>query len=1306
MPTFRNTFLGGKMSKDIDERLLKDGVYRDALNIRLANSEGSDVGAIEKSYANKIVSDISIGSNVATIGTYEDEFEEKIYSLLKSDSGCYLVEFDINTETTTFVLTDTRIIGERVLDLNEDYLVTGIVLIIDTDNNNRLLCFTDNYTQPKCVNIERAKTYAENGFDEAMVLLIKKPPLDAPTIVLGDTGEEENNIEEKFLQFSYRYKYLDGEYSALAPFSEIAFKAKVFEYDYAVGTNKSMINQYNKVDITIQTGSNLVTDIEVVFKESGNNTIYLIETFNKENKIWVDSTLLIPIFVSFEFTNNKIYRVLPEKELFRLYDNVPLKAKAQDLIENRLVYANYTENYDLNNCDGSKTNIDLSLTKISTAITPGVATKSLKTNRELEICPAYVDAYGRMTTPLSSENNTIFIPHSDSLNQNKIQVTLKHKAPCFAKKYRFFIKQTKGEYQTIVPNLFYQDGAYTWVKLDKKDIDKCKEGDALIIKADVSGVVPNLKYTEILEIKDQERNFLEDSSETALMQQPGLYYKLYANNFNLRFGEANIHLSVTHDESKYKGTFFRDEANYVEPAVFYGSSGQDDLVAGLVYNPLDNSDKRVRIKIFDLGDNITTWNTYQFSLDDGTNWDDNIVDNISVGYPITIATPQVIADGLTIEFASNWGHEIDDYWVISCKGDGSDHFLDTDNYSYFEPTRAYGVYEGVDGDTIYGNAAISFYYKERGDGNADTFDESFTSSRSYSNIEEWWFGDDVKAKIELNATDIRFCRGYINQDGEELTFYQDLSYPVCMVVRSDSVANNQLDDEAKINTRFDVKQLSDPIIFETKPIDFNTDIYYEIGRTYDIDANQNHLGFDVNDTNQDVGIDAEIILPVFNCFSWGNAFESYRIKDKFNSKTLFIDTRPSTTVQDYRQNKRIASLTWSKPYEQTTNYNGLNEFNLALINFKDIDDKYGSIQKLVSYDTDVDVWQEDKVHKALYNKSVLYNQDGSSNLEKSNEVIGGVIAYAGEYGISKHPESLTKYGNYTYWWDEKRGAVLRKGQSGIEVISNFGMKDWFKDVARNNTGFVMGGYDPYFNQYIISLNGYTVTFDEKVKGWTSFHSYIPDAISRVNNRLFTVKDGNIWKHNESGVNNFYGVQYASKVETILNDASFEDSIFKTIVTESKGSWKALLKTNYTNSTIEKSEFNQRESRWFAYIRKNEDKKDLRGVTQGIGFITSITDNVITYNEIPGSINIGDELYQLNGENKELIGTIEDITGNTLLIGTYDTTPTNGLFSFSKKDNRIEGSEVRGYVMHVTLEDDSTEENELFAISSNVVKSYL
>jgi hypothetical protein len=47
MPEFIHNFTKGKMNKDLDERLVPNGEYRDALNLDLANSEGSNVGALQ-----------------------------------------------------------------------------------------------------------------------------------------------------------------------------------------------------------------------------------------------------------------------------------------------------------------------------------------------------------------------------------------------------------------------------------------------------------------------------------------------------------------------------------------------------------------------------------------------------------------------------------------------------------------------------------------------------------------------------------------------------------------------------------------------------------------------------------------------------------------------------------------------------------------------------------------------------------------------------------------------------------------------------------------------------------------------------------------------------------------------------------------------------------------------------------------------------------------------------------------------------------------------------------------------------------
>jgi hypothetical protein len=242
---------------------------------------------------------------------------------------------------------------------------------------------------------------------------------------------------------------------------------------------------------------------------------------------------------------------------------------------------------------------------------------------------------------------------------------------------------------------------------------------------------------------------------------------------------------------------------------------------------------------------------------------------------------------------------------------------------------------------------------------------------------------------------------------------------------------------------------------------------------------------------------------------------------------------------------------------------------------------------------------------------------------------------------------------------------------------------------------------------------YTLTFSEDAKGWTSFWSFIPDAMVKLGNTFYTIKNGQLFRHNEdTGVqNNFYGVQYTSKIKTLFNEANAEDKIFKTIVLETNDHWEVKVATNYSASTIKATEFNKRESRYFSHIRKNEDPNDLHGNTaQGIGTIASLVDNapVITvfFTAMPSFVNVGDSLYQLNGNAKELIGEITASTESSLTVGNALITPLTGLFCFSKKNARIEGSEIRGYYMEIELENTNTEKVELFAVNTNVVKSYL
>ncbi len=1046
MAESKHTFLGGRMDKDTDSRLIEKGLYRDALNMRAGKSSGSDIGAIENELSNKKLTNLEFGTNPVTIGMYADTAEEKIYWFVASDGGAsYVVEHSMRTSITTKVLSETT---SGVLNFSKDNLITGVNLVVDTDEERRLLYWTDGINSPKGINIERAKGYAVNGFVEADVTVIKAAPLYPPAINLGTTSDgTENNLEEKFIRFSYRYKYLDGEYSAIAPFSNVAFNPKPFSYDYAVSTNVSMVNAYNKVSIGFNSGDKRVTDVEVIFKESGSNTLFLIDRYNKEDKGWGDSQA-----VSIEFFNNKIRKALSENEVFRLFDAVPLTAKAQEIIGNRLVYGNYTEGMDIADSDGD-INVDFSLTAIATTISNQTGTPSLKSNRDYEIGIAYTDSQGRMTPVLTSEHNTIAIPNSDSPKQNQIQVSMDSKAPAEATHFRFFLKQTREDYESIVPTLFYEDGVYVWIKLEGDEDNKVTEGDFLYVKADSQEILSNIVQTRVLEIKAQPKDFLENTES----QESGNYMRIKPSNFRIDEDDFTLYTFEGYDNSSNSyDNPIRSNTNYIEEPVYYGTQTSNDLTVSGTFS--SSEDLRFLIEIVALG----TPDTFRHSIDNGDNWSPNTA--------ITGAA-QLLSNGVSITFGSTTGHAVDDEWVVSAKSSVDD------NFGGREETKAYGIFKSLDAtivnetDIIEGGARIKIVYDEYGD-TTQKVERDYVSTRRYANLEEWFFRDNIIDDIGgvINESRIWFRRGNVGTTGNANYITIDSTGEMCMIIESAGTQNNGLDERAKVKTELEIFQSEQAIIFETVPLLNDGALFFEIGRTYEV-VDGYHTSTNAGDSNQSNGVAGVFTLDTFNCFSWGNAFESYKIKDLFNAKAMKIDSRASDSLEDYGKSIRIASLTYSNVYEQTTNYNGLNEFNLANINFFELDDKYKSIQKLHSKDTDLTVFQEDKVLRLPYQKDVLFDATGTGTVRQSTSVLGTPIPYLGEFGISLNPESFAVYGNSIYFTDVRRGVVMRLNRNGLIPISEIGMRDYFRDSFRDlSETKKIGAMDLYNKQYVLHVD--------------------------------------------------------------------------------------------------------------------------------------------------------------------------------------------------------------------------------------------
>ena len=152
-----NNFIKGRMNKDLDDRLLPVGEYRNAVNAQISRSEGENVGALENTLGNSLVADYRTLTGVAdlvSIGYLTDEVNNRIFSFLTDNTASayqhtgnnnhYIYVYDALAQTSTELVTGA------FLNFSTLYPITGINIIED------LLFWTDNRNQPRKINVDLA----------------------------------------------------------------------------------------------------------------------------------------------------------------------------------------------------------------------------------------------------------------------------------------------------------------------------------------------------------------------------------------------------------------------------------------------------------------------------------------------------------------------------------------------------------------------------------------------------------------------------------------------------------------------------------------------------------------------------------------------------------------------------------------------------------------------------------------------------------------------------------------------------------------------------------------------------------------------------------------------------------------------------------------------------------------------------------------------------------------------------------------------------------------------------------------------
>jgi hypothetical protein len=574
MAKISNNFIKGRMNKDLDDRLIPVGEYRNAMNAQVSKSEGQNVGALENVLGNIKIADfrtLTSTNDLKSIGYFADEINNIVYVFLTNNTGStydpskkhFLYSYNTLTGTTT------QLLQGAFLNFSTQNPMIGVNLLED------LLFFTDNRNQPRVINVNsafsnaqglkdfytnedqisvakyypykpievyRTATDATDAFETTMLDVTSKaypnggtgningtvgsatnsidlisstiqgdiippytgstgatvayidpttgkltptaatvqafnysqgsgnnPPTSRVTLSSNIGPFSEANVElvfnynkyydhefngdkdflrDKFIRFSYRYKFENNEYSIMAPFTQECFIPKKDGYFmYKVTGNRTdappleiqdeedtyrstivefMENKVDKIILRIPPPVNMlgqdvlkgslsnmrISEVDILYKESDGLAVNVVESVpvstvqsgykyafvngavtnstsvtidglsgvtgseikvgdivrgtgivgnptvvstNNVNNVVLSSAQSLAdntrldfgdqYYFEYAYQSQKPYKVLPDSEITRTYDKIPVKAFGQEIISNRVVYANYQDKH-------------------------------------------------------------------------------------------------------------------------------------------------------------------------------------------------------------------------------------------------------------------------------------------------------------------------------------------------------------------------------------------------------------------------------------------------------------------------------------------------------------------------------------------------------------------------------------------------------------------------------------------------------------------------------------------------------------------------------------------------------------------------------------------------------------------------------------------------------------------------------------------------------------------------------------------------------------------------------------------------
>ena len=1071
----------------------------------------------------------SVLSGVPLIGSYATDFPFGNFSL--ATAGEFITAQTAYVEATNLYVKISPIFADQI-NLFDTITITGATTatsvkfeVVELPNEEANI---DYYTLHLIGSIPTSYTDVpvDNVVSEAWIATL---------------DNRSDLYSDDFIRFAYRYKYVDGETSCISPYSNPAFIPSTYSFSPKDGFNLGMENKIKDIKIRDYIEPNIpkdVVEVELIFKTQTSENFYSFNTIKRKTNIPYSISRLYTVNYDYDYFNSEDIIIkeklsgttIPSDQVVRVFDGVPLKAKAQEIQANRLMFANYTTDYDL--LDHSNTRLSPNISSWVDSIPASFDANFTSTNvawaTTLDTDPTNYQAGSS-----SDWDNSIYI--------NSIQGTIR----------ALYLSSEISDTGNNFSNDIYTapiNGSYVFSGgasqvgrsvSNANGVYPC-EVKLIILKVDNTGAPIQL----FLPPTGMPQSEWSTSAASAVIpsttitlnagENVGLFVisKLPPNDETGPLLQYGTHLvsspylvvkqapSIVGDLATVQGKpSIKSSRSYDVGVVYRDDLGRESTVVISEDQSFYASKSRSKFsnRLWAAANhNAPNWaKTYKFFIKEDSKKFYNIVmeaaylsvfqDYVYLVFNNVDKDKVTTGDYLILKKKNNSNESVlfDEarYRVVSIIGESSLGTMtgDADLPATITATQTEGE----------GRFFVKIKYSQDNFGEyvADLVleeDQALTTQGSNNGAVfeiEKHEPEDLDIFFEVSDTyaiklDTEYAKTHIGKTDEVCVLNSDGTYgnlesssptKLKVVKVEGAISSGVLQKEFHDRNAYCVLTLNEDVStsvpsgtkMQIKKYD-GSSVSAKLGRAIQPGDKEVWLNQEVHPVSNSVdGAGLPICLPWFNCYSFGNGVESDTIRDDFNETTLWtygsnvkqIGFKASLVDLDYKQRHQKYSIIYSQVYNEfkgrLSGSNRLNEFLLDLNIVKKLNPEYGSIQKLYSRDSDLLAFCEKKCLRILSEKDALYNADGQSQLLSSNAVLGEATPFKGDYGISKNPESFAVDEYRIYFTDKNRGAVLRLSMDGITNISNVGMKTWFADAMLRSEALV-GSFDSKKEEYNIT----------------------------------------------------------------------------------------------------------------------------------------------------------------------------------------------------------------------------------------------